>query len=63
MLADSGVNIADLNSGTIPSPSGASLYRMAIVAEVPDRLDTAGLAKALDEAGQSIGVEVRLTAV
>jgi hypothetical protein len=27
---------------------------------VPDRLDVAELGKALDDAGQSIGVEVRL---
>jgi glycine cleavage system regulatory protein len=60
VLADRSVNIADLQSQTLPSPSGGAIYRMSILAEVPDRLDAAELEKALDEAGQSIGVEVRL---
>jgi glycine cleavage system transcriptional repressor len=60
VLADRSVNIADLQSQTFPAPSGGAIYRMSILAEVPDRLDTAELEKALDEAGQSIGVEVRL---
>jgi glycine cleavage system transcriptional repressor len=60
VLADRGVNIADLQSRTIPSPSGGSIYSMTILAEVPDRLEVPDLAKALDEAGRSIGVEVRL---
>jgi glycine cleavage system transcriptional repressor len=60
VLADRGVNVADLRSETIPSPSGSALYRMSLIAEVPDRLDATELAKSLDEAGRSIGVEVRL---
>jgi glycine cleavage system transcriptional repressor len=60
VLADRRVNIADLQSRTLPSPSGGAIYRMSIHAEVPDRLDVAELGKALDDAGQSIGVEVRL---
>jgi glycine cleavage system transcriptional repressor len=62
LLADRGVNIADLQSATLPSPSGSAIYRMAILAEVPDRMDIAEFEKALDEAGQSIGVEVRVAA-
>ena len=59
-LADQRVNIADLRSSSIPSPSGSAIYRMTILAEVPDTLATPDLAKALDEAGARIGVEVRL---
>jgi glycine cleavage system transcriptional repressor len=60
VLADRKVNIADLHSQTAPGLSGAAIYQMSILAEVPERLDTQELSKALDEAGQSIGVEVEL---
>jgi glycine cleavage system transcriptional repressor len=60
VLATHQVNIADLHSGTLPSPSGSAIYRMTILAEVPDRLEITDLEKSLDEAGASIGVEVRL---
>lgn len=59
-LAERAVNIADLQSETVPSPSGSALYRMTILAEVPEQLATPELRKALDEAGETIGVEVRL---
>lgn len=61
VLASQQVNIADLQSGTLPSPSGGAIYRMTILAEVPEPLEIADLEKALDEAGASIGVDVRLT--
>ena len=59
-LADHHVNIADLHSSTLPSPSGAALYRMNVLAEVPDSLDPARLAKALEERGAQLGVDVSL---
>ena len=62
-LADQRVNIADLESSSLPTPSGAPLYRLAIRAEVPDSVERADLAKALDEAGESIGVDVSLRAL
>jgi len=60
VLADHGVNIADLHSSTLPSPSGSSIYRMTVKAEVPATLDPARLAKALEERGAELGVEVTL---
>jgi len=59
-LADFHVNIADLHSSTLPSPSGAALYRMNVLAEVPESLDPARLAKALEERGTQLGVDVSL---
>jgi len=59
-LADFHVNIADLHSSSLPSPSGAALYRMNVLAEVPDSLDPARLAKALEERGAQLGVDVSL---
>ena len=60
VLADRGVNIADLASEALPSPSGAALYRMIVTAEVPDPLDSDELSRALDGAGAELGLEVRL---
>jgi glycine cleavage system transcriptional repressor len=60
-LADLHVNIADLRSSSLPSPSGAALYRMNVLAEVPESLDPARLAKALEESGGRLGVDVSLT--
>lgn len=59
-LADHRVNIADLRSETFPSPSGSAIYRMSILAEVPNSLATPELSKALDEAAVPLGVEVHL---
>jgi glycine cleavage system transcriptional repressor len=60
VLADRRVNIVDLASEAVPSPSGAALYRMTVTAEVPDPQDPDELRLALDEAGADLGLEVRL---
>jgi glycine cleavage system transcriptional repressor len=62
-LADLRVNIADLKSEAIPSPSGSALYRMTIEAEVPESLRVEELVKQLDKAAQSIDVDVSVDPV
>ena len=62
-LADLGVNIADLKSETVPSPSGTAHYRMTIEVEVPDTVGLEPLGEALDDAGRSIDVDVTLEPV
>lgn len=57
-LADLKVNIADLRSTSLPSPSGASLYGMTVAAEVPETLDVSHLQKTLDEVAMELGLEV-----
>ena len=52
-----------MRSESVPSPSGSAIYRMTILAEVPVQLAAAELAKALDEAGAEIGVDVKLELV
>ncbi len=59
-LANFQVNIADLRSSSVPSPSGAALYRLNVLAEVPQSLDPARLAKALEESGGRLDVDVSL---
>jgi glycine cleavage system transcriptional repressor len=60
VLADHSVNIADLRSQSVPSPSGSALYRMEIAAEVPETLPVDQLHKALEAAASGIDVDVVL---
>jgi glycine cleavage system transcriptional repressor len=60
VLADRNVNVADLRSESLPSPSGGAIYQMSLLVEVPERLDLAELSKALDETGRRLGVDVRI---
>jgi glycine cleavage system transcriptional repressor len=60
VLADRGVNIADLRSESLPKPSGGAIYQMSLLVEVPDRLDLSELAKSLDSAGRDLGIDVRV---
>ena len=57
-LADLKVNIADLRSTSLPSPSGASLYGMTVAAEVPETLDISQLQKTLEVVAAELGLEV-----
>jgi glycine cleavage system transcriptional repressor len=61
ILADRSVNIADLRSEAVPSPSGSHLYRMTLLAEVPGGLEPSELAWALDQVGADLGLEISLT--
>ena len=47
-------------ASSVPSPSGAVVYRMNVLAEVPDSLDLTRLAKALEERAAQLGVDVSL---
>jgi glycine cleavage system transcriptional repressor len=60
VLADRGVNIADLRSESLPKPSGGAIYQMSLLVEVPDRLDLPELAKSLDAVGRELGIDVRV---
>ena len=62
-LADLGVNIADLQSRGLPSPSGVPQYRMLLRIEVPDTVPDPDLSKALSRAGAEIGIDVSLRAL
>jgi glycine cleavage system transcriptional repressor len=60
LLAQRSVNIADLSSTSVPSPSGSVLYCMRLSVEVPDTLDPADLGSALDRVGAELGLDVTL---
>ncbi len=59
-LANHGANIADLRSEALPSPTGSHIYRMTLVAEVPDGLEPTDLAHELDRVGAELGLEISL---
>jgi glycine cleavage system transcriptional repressor len=60
VLADRKVNIADLRSEAVPTPSGSALYRLIVSAEVPEPLDLGELRRALDAVAAELGLDVRL---
>jgi glycine cleavage system transcriptional repressor len=60
-LAERQVNISDLKSDSIPSPSGAPLYRLTIEAEVPEPLTPEELEKTLADPAGAIGIDVRVS--
>ena len=60
VLADHNVNIADLHSTALPSPSGTPIYRMSLEIEVPEPLAAAELEKALDQVGRELTIDVRI---
>lgn len=60
VLADRSVNIADLRSEPVPTPSGSALYRLSVTAEIPEPLDQAELRAALDALEDELALEIRL---
>jgi glycine cleavage system transcriptional repressor len=60
VLADRGVNVAELDSRSRPGPGGSPHYEMTILIEVPERLDTRELREALEFEGDRLVVDVAL---
>jgi glycine cleavage system transcriptional repressor len=58
VLAERGVNIAELTTRARPGPGGSPHYEMDILAEVPGRTDMAALRAALDEAADRLVIDV-----
>ena len=59
VLADRSVNIADLRSEAVPTPSGSALYKLSVTAEVPEPLDQQELRVALDALEDALALEIR----
>ncbi len=60
VLADRGVNIAELSSKSRSGPGGAASYELTIVAEVPESLASTTLREALDAEGERLMIDVAL---
>jgi len=61
VLADRGVNIADLTTRSRPGPGGSPHYEMDMHLEVPESLDTGVLRAALEAEADRLVIDVALT--
>jgi glycine cleavage system transcriptional repressor len=60
VLADRGVNIAELTTHSRPGPGGAPHYALSIAAEVPNSQDVRALREALEAVGDRLVIDVSL---
>ena len=63
VLADGGVNIAELSTRSRPGPGGSPHYELAILAEVPESVDVRALREALGEVADRLVIDVALLPV
>ena len=63
VLADRGVNIAELTTRSRSGPGGAASYELSILAEVPESLESRTLREALDAEGDRLVIDVALLPV
>ena len=60
ILADRGVNIADLSTRSRPGPGGSPHYEMTVSVEVPDNVDARELRAALEKEADRLVIDVSL---
>ena len=60
VLADRGVNIAELTTRSRSGPGGAQSYELRVLAEVPDSVDVPTLRAALEADADRLAVDVAL---
>jgi glycine cleavage system transcriptional repressor len=60
VLADRGVNIAELSTRSRPGPGGSPHYELDVLAEVPDHVDTRALREALEAEADRLVIDVAL---
>lgn len=63
VLAERGVNIADLATRSLPGPGGSPHYQMTMAIEVPERLDVSELERALEAVADRLVIDVALAPV
>lgn len=60
VLAERGVNIAELSTRSRPGPGGAPHYEMQLLLEVPDSADVASLRRALEAEADRLVIDLLL---
>ena len=60
ILAESGVNIADLATQSLPGPGGSPHYQMTMALEVPDRLALESLRASLEAVADRLVIDLAL---
>ncbi len=63
VLADRGVNIAELSTRSRPGPGGSPHYEMTLIAEVPVRVDARELREALEREADRLVIDVAIMPV
>ena len=63
LLAERGINIADLTSRSRPGPGGSPHYELSITAEVPNNLDTSELERRLESEANRLVIDIGLAAL
>ncbi len=60
VLANRGVNIAELTTHSRPGPGGSPHYELMVLAEVPKNLDARALREALEQEGDRLVIDVAM---
>ncbi len=61
LLADQGINIADMHTRATPSPeSGTPIFTMRILLEVPAGVSTRDLLEQLNRLGEELAIDIQL---
>jgi glycine cleavage system transcriptional repressor len=61
LLADNGINIADMHTKATPSPeSGTPIFTMKIMLQVPLKLSVSGLLEKLNLLGEKLAIDISL---
>ena len=60
VLADRGVNIAELTTHSRPGPGGSPHYELKVLAEVPNNLDARALREDLEQEGDRLVIDIAI---
>jgi glycine cleavage system transcriptional repressor len=61
LLADQGINIADMHTRANPSPeSGTPLFTMRVLLEIPPKVSPEDLLRSLNRLGEELAIEISL---
>jgi glycine cleavage system transcriptional repressor len=60
VLADRGVNIAELTTHSRPGPGGSPHYELMVLAEVPNNLDARALREDLEQEGDRLVIDIAI---
>ncbi|MEE8579968.1 MAG: ACT domain-containing protein [Myxococcota bacterium] len=60
VLAERGVNIAELNSASRPGPGGSPHYELAMTIEIPETVDSRKLRDALEREADRLVIDIAL---
>jgi len=61
LMADHGINIADMQTKATPSPeSGTPIFTMKVLLEIPAEISTKELLEKLNRLGEELAIDITL---